>query len=53
MKFSIRINIGECESIPPFYGVAYRRLGKRWQQGIPDETRQYLRKVQNKYYGRL
>lgn len=31
---------------------SYLTLGRRWQQGIPGETRSYIRKVQNKYYGR-
>ena len=29
------------------------RLGRRWQYGVPLETRHYIRKVLNRYYGRI
>jgi len=32
--------------------MAYYRYGKHWQWGIPQETRQYIVKVFNRYYGR-
>ena len=30
---------------------AIRRYGRGWQRGIPAETRNYIRKVMNRYYG--
>lgn len=31
---------------------SFRTHGKNWQRGIPGETRLYIRKVMNRYYGR-
>jgi len=40
------------------YNCGYSRtlkalqLGRRWQYGVPSETRHYIKKVLNRYYGR-
>jgi len=31
---------------------SYLTLGKRWQRGIPGETRSYIHKVMRRYYGK-